>query len=360
MFKRLVWNPDERRLSALVRILLQLILMLFLLVFPQFFIGIILGILGFTSIPTSLLLSTILSIFTVLAMVGSVFLAGFVFDRRKLRDFGFVMNKSWWRDFGFGLFLGAFLMVIIFGVEYALGFVEVKDYFAISNPNYPFLLLILFQVMNFTFVGIQEEVLSRGYHLKNLSEGLNNLKRISPKTAVILSTVISSAVFGLMHITNPNASLISSFNIFIAGFMLAAGFLLTKQLAIPIGLHISWNFFQGNVFGFPVSGTNSNSTSFLAIRQSGPEWFTGGAFGPEAGAIGLVMMFAGLGLIWLYSNKVCGARKVQAGLAIPEFLLAHQEKIDSYLVMNGELVKEAEETDTPVDGKVTDSVDLEE
>ena len=360
MFTRLFWNADEKRLSAFVRILLQLILMLFLMIIPQFFLGIILEILGFSTIQGSLLVSIIISIFTVLAMVGSVMLAGFAFDRRKFSDFGFVMNKNWWRDFVFGLALGAVLMAIIFGIEYALGFVEIRDQFAISNPKYPFVVLILAQVLSFTFVGIQEEVFSRGYHLKNLSEGFNNSKKISPKMAIFLSTFISSAVFGLLHITNPNASLISSFNIFIAGFMLAAGFLLTKQLAIPIGLHISWNFFQGNVFGFPVSGTNSNSTSFLAIEQSGPEWFTGGAFGPEAGVIGLVMMFVGLAAIWVYCAKVCGKAKVQAGLAIPDYLPKHQEVIDSYLVMNGELIKETSENEKENAEGSSSEVDLEE
>ncbi len=360
MFTRLFWNPEEKRISAVIRIVLQLIVMLFLMIIPQFFLGVVLGIIGFTNYQGSLLVSMIISLITLVAIFGSVMLAGFVFDRRKFRDFGFVMNKNWWRDFAFGLFLGAVLMMIIFGIEYALGFVEVREHFAVSNPKYPFVVLILAQVVSFTFVGIQEEVLSRGYHLKNLSEGLNTFKKISPKTAVILSTLISSAVFGLMHITNPNASFISSFNIFIAGFMLAAGFLFTRQLAIPIGLHISWNFFQGNVFGFPVSGTNSNATSFLAIRQSGPDWFTGGAFGPEAGVIGLLMMAVGLVAIWLYSKKVCSASTIQAGLAIPEFLPMHQEKINSYLVMNGELIKDAEEKATIDDGQDKLLGDLEE
>ncbi len=77
---------------------------------------------------------------------------------------------------------------------------------------------------------------------------------------------------------------------------------MTGKLAIPIGLHITWNFFQGNVFGFPVSGTLANVTTFIAIEQGGPDLWTGGASGPEAGLIGIIAMVLGvvLTVVWVY------------------------------------------------------------
>ena len=90
----------------------------------------------------------------------------------------------------------------------------------------------------------------------------------------------------------PTPRLISSLNIALAGLFLGLGFILTGELAIPIGLHITWNFFQGNVFGFPVSGTEAGAT-VIAINQGGPPLWTGGNFGPEAGLIGIVAMVIG-------------------------------------------------------------------
>ena len=90
-------------------------------------------------------------------------------------------------------------------------------------------------------------------------------------------------------------------NLMVAGLFLGLGLVLTGRLGLPIGLHISWNFFQGNVFGFPVSGNDYAAATFLAIRQGGPDLWTGGAFGPEAGLIGIgaILLGCGLTVLWV-------------------------------------------------------------
>jgi len=137
--------------------------------------------------------------------------------------------------------------------------------------------------------------------LINLAEGLNH-HRIGKRNALLLAYGISSLVFGLLHLGNPNANWVSVLNISLAGLFLGLGMVLTGSLAIPIGLHITWNFFQGNVFGFPVSGIQAGA-SVIATQSVGPAWLTGGVFGPEGGLLGLGAMLIGILLILLWVRR---------------------------------------------------------
>lgn len=299
------WKESEHRLRAGWRMLLYWIT--FLLTTSG--LGILLAVAAFAvallkgqeiapenlmNSPLVLLMSALIS---VVAIIPTILVFGRWIDWRKFADFGFKMNLDWWIDLVFGLLIGAGLMALIFVVQRQLGWLEVipaQEAYRWDN----FYRWITRGLFLFICVGFYEELMFRGYLLKNLSEGLKNSK-ISPRLAVVVSLVGTSLIFGIAHATNPNATFISSFNIALAGIFLGLGMLLNGKLAIPIGLHITWNFFQGNVFGFPVSGTYAG-LSFINIQQSGPPAWTGGAFGPEAGYIGLAAIFLGSLLTILY------------------------------------------------------------
>lgn len=180
-------------------------------------------------------------------------------------------------------------MMVIFLIELAAGWIIITGTFQNSFKGISFANGLFQTVILFFCVGICEELFFRGYQLRNLAEGLNH-PRIGSRAALVSGYTLSSLSFGLLHIGNPYASVLSTINIFIAGLFLGLGYILTGELSIPIGIHITWNFFQGNVFGFPVSGTTP-IVSFIAIQQRGPDLITGGAFGPEAGFLGLVTIF---------------------------------------------------------------------
>lgn len=239
------------------------------------------------------------SLMTLAAVVGSIALAARFLDRRPLADFGLRFDPAWWRDLGFGLGLGAFLMLLIFLIELACGWITVTGTFYVATGA-PFGLAILATLVQFLAVGVYEELFSRGYHMTNMAQGFRHL--LGPRGGLIAGWVLSSALFGVLHGLNPGATLASTLNIVLAGlFLLGVGYLLTGRLAIPIGVHITWNFFQGNVFGFPVSGTSANAVTFIAIEQAGSDLVTGGAFGPEAGLVGVaaVLLGAGLTALWV-------------------------------------------------------------
>ena len=267
------------------------------------------------SIPSgSPALPLIGSIAALIAISLSVWLAGHFLDRRPFADFGFHLNGGWWLDLFFGMALGALLMTAIFLIQLRLGWITVTGIFESVMPGTPFALAVLLPAAVFLCTGVSEELLSRGYQLRNAAEGLN-LPVVGPRNAVLLAWGLSSAFFGFLHVNNPNATLLSTANVALAGLMLGFGYVLTGELAIPIGVHVTWNFFQGAVFGFPVSGLRIGGATFLSLDQGGPDLWTGGAFGPEGGLIGPGAMTAGILLTALWVRLRRGEVAVHAPIA---------------------------------------------
>jgi membrane protease YdiL (CAAX protease family) len=244
----------------------------------------------------------------------SVWLAGRFLDRRPFAEFGFHLSGGWWLDLLFGMALGALLMTTVFLVQSGLGWVTVTGSFESLVPGAPFWLAVLVPATLFVCVGFNEELVSRGYQLRNAAEGLNS-SSIGPRGAVLLAWALSSAFFGYLHAANPNATILSTANVALAGLMLGCGYVLTGELAIPIGLHVTWNFFQGTVFGFPVSGLRIGGATFLSIEQGGPDLWTGGPFGPEGGLLAPAAMALGILLTALWVRLRRGRVAIHAPIA---------------------------------------------
>ncbi len=316
--KQIFWNKQEKRIRMVWRLLLQAIILIFLLVISELLISLVSALLfrdpGLGKPTPFILLLSFLVRGLFLSL--SVWLAGHFLDRRPFSDFGFRFTSGWWKDFWFGIGLGGILITGIFLLELAAGWIRPTGFLVSNIPGLPFFPAILIPLLIFIMVGFYEELLSRGYHLKNLAEGFSG-KKIGPRTAILLAVLISSAFFGLAHAANPNATLFSTINICMAGIFLATGFTLTGELAIPIGLHISWNFFQGNIFGFPVSGADFRSATLIQVQQLGPDWLTGGAFGPEGGFLGIMSNFVGILLIFFWVKKRTGKASIHTSISLP-------------------------------------------
>jgi len=248
------------------------------------------------------------------AAVLTVWLAGRFLDRRPFSDFGFHLGAGWWLDLLFGMVLGALLMTTVFVVELGLGWVRVTGAFETYGTNAPFAVCMLLPIAAFLCIGFYEETLSRGYQLKNSAEGLNH-PSLGPRGAVLLAWVLTSVFFAALHADNPNATPISTLNIVLAGLMLGLGYVLSGELAIPIGLHITWNFFQGTVYGFHVSGLEPFGATLLVTEQGGPDLWTGGAFGPEGGLLIPVIMLLGMSLIALWTRLRTGKVSLSTSVA---------------------------------------------
>jgi membrane protease YdiL (CAAX protease family) len=281
LLARIFISPDEPRLRAGWRVLVQL----FLLIVIVFFIGFLAQMLIGYGLNAYLGLITV-----VLAITTSVFMARRFLDRRSFVSLG--LRLSLWTvwDVFVGFAIGGLIMGLIFYLEWAKGWLNVDGFAWQYYPLEEARSATLAMLVTFIFVGWQEELVSRGYQLQNLIEGLN----------VFWGVLVSSAIFSLLHLTNPGTTLLPALGILLAGVFLSFAYLVTRQLWLPIGLHIGWNFFEGTVFGYPVSGVND----FHIIRQSvnGPTLITGGVFGPEGGLILLAGLGLGFGLVYAYSR----------------------------------------------------------
>jgi len=146
---------------------------------------------------------------------------------------------------------------------------------------------------------VAEETLYRGYWIRNLSEGLRG-PTIKTRWALALAILLPALVFAARHANNPHATT-STLNTMLAGGMFALGYLLTGELALPIGLHSAWNFLLGSVLGLPVSGIHT--PALMATAQRGSGVWTGGAYGPEGGLLGTLMFLVGSLLILAWTRR---------------------------------------------------------
>ena len=274
-------SPDESRLRAGWRLLIHTLLMF---VFGLIFGGIaaLLGLLNLGSIGGQIL--------NFLVITSSVYVARRWLDKRSFESLGLQLDRRTLPDILAGIGITFLQMGFIYVLMLGLGWLTFEGFAWDFDPvNVVITNVIVFFIV-FIFVGWNEELLSRGYHLQTIASG----------TSLFWGVVISSAIFGLLHLGNPNATRVSAAGIFFAGVYLAYGYLRTKQLWLPIGLHIGWNFFEGVVFGFPVSGLDIYALTRITVH--GPELWTGGAFGPEAGLIVLPSLLLGGFLIYLYTR----------------------------------------------------------
>ena len=148
---------------------------------------------------------------------------------------------------------------------------------SVDGFSFPVGTLILYFLL-FVVVSFHEEIMMRGYVLNNLMQSMNRYAALS----------ISSVIFMSIHLLNPNVNFLSVVNLFLAGIVLGIYYIHKPNLWLPIGMHLTWNFFQGPIFGFEVSGIETKSIINQSVR--GNEIITGGAFGFEGSILATILI----------------------------------------------------------------------
>ena len=192
------------------------------------------------------------------------------------------------REFFLGFGICALAMTGIFLIEWALGAIQVqgvKPQISTLAANFAFLVLL--------WAPFEET-------LRVLM--LGGMRVVFRRTWIAVAMV--SVAFGLIHAANDNATALSVTSNALGGLMYALAFVRTGRIWMPIGLHAAWNFVQGTILGFPVSGATDWSEGL--IRQEaevGSDLLTGGAFGPEGGLVGIAFRFVVIALVILATRQ---------------------------------------------------------
>ncbi len=187
------------------------------------------------------------------------------------------------KDLFIGTAVGGSIITVGFGILILLNEISIER--VNVEPTELFLSLGLFIAVAFS-----EELIFRGYILSKL---LTNF-------GVKSSLIISSVIFAILHLSNDNITILAFFDLIIAGILLGAFYLYTRNLWMVIGLHFGWNFIQTHL-GFNVSGLDSYSVVEIRIMQSNT--LNGGNFGFEGSYLSTIAQLVTLCILFYLYNK---------------------------------------------------------
>jgi membrane protease YdiL (CAAX protease family) len=188
-------------------------------------------------------------------------------EKRPLSEFA---PRGALAELGGGFLIGALLFAGTIGALALLGVYRTTGTGAWSDAIAPLAAAMA--------AGLLEEILFRGVIFRITEESLGSG----------IALLISASLFGLIHLIDPHATLQDAVAIiFEAGILLAAAYMVTRRLWLPIGAHVGWNFTQGGIFGAAVSGNPVNG--LLHGTLNGPAFLAGGEFGAEASIVSIVL-----------------------------------------------------------------------
>ena len=183
-------------------------------------------------------------IISVFSLAGTLFIV-FVFrssvDKESFVGLGF-SPKNLLKDLSIGLIVCLGILIPGFFILFFTKQIQVTG-FHFNLPN------ILCSILLFISISIGEEIFFRGYILKNLMLSFNRW----------IALMASALLFSGFHVFNNDFSWISFVNLFLSGILIGLPIIYNRSLWYSISLHFGWNFIQGTIFGFNVSGHETYS-----------------------------------------------------------------------------------------------------
>lgn len=211
-----------------------------------------------------------------------------VIEKNSLSSLGFV-KKNWLKYLGWGILLSLLQMGVIALVYQVCGI----GTFELNELSLEPILFILGLFPFWLLQGGTEEVATRGWLLT----------RIAARTNLPLAIAISSSLFGILHMGNAGVTFLSVLNIILDGVLAALLFIYTDSIWLVVAQHGTWNYVQGNLLGFQVSGTGADASIFSFTMGSGPDWLTGGEFGAEGSIITTLVLLLSVVIVYFLGER---------------------------------------------------------
>ncbi|WP_343342988.1 type II CAAX endopeptidase family protein [Terrisporobacter petrolearius] len=211
-------------------------------------------------------------------------------EGREIVTLGFY-KESWLAKYASGLLIGLLMMSTVVFILYIFGFITIETK-SLQPVGIAALLNISIILIGWLIQGATEEIVTRGWLMNVLGARYN----------ITVGLILSSVFFALIHSENPGINYVAMLNIVLVGILLGLIVINTGSLWVACGIHSAWNFAQGNIFGFQVSGNDVGIGSIVDLNLVGNEFMTGGQFGPEAGLICSFVILA-LIVIMLFLSK---------------------------------------------------------
>ena len=211
-----------------------------------------------------------------------------VIEKNALSSLGFV-KRNWLKYLGWGIMFSLVQMGVI-ALIYQIGGI---GSFELNELSLEPILFILGLFPFWLLQGGTEEVATRGWLLT----------RIAARTNLPLAIAISSSLFGILHMGNAGVTFLSVLNIILDGVLAGLLFIYTDSIWLVVAQHGTWNYVQGNLLGFQVSGTGADASIFSFTMGSGPDWLTGGTFGAEGSIITTLVLLVSLVIVYRLGER---------------------------------------------------------
>jgi membrane protease YdiL (CAAX protease family) len=225
--------------------------------------------------------------------LGVGYLCARFFEALPWKSLGLTFQTPWLRDLVLGSVIGFLSLAMSVAIATAAGGFS----FTLSKTDMLWAMArsVGGSAVLFIIAALAEEALFRGYPLQTFSRA----------RLAWLGAFLTSVPFAIAHLWNPNAGRLPFVNTALAGIWLAIAYFRTRNLWFPLGVHWSWNWALGSIFGLPVSGMTLVSNPLLRATDLGPSWLTGGNYGIEGGAACMVALV--LSSLFLWRTRILSA-----------------------------------------------------